>query len=663
MGQIIKPGDRSHLGWSPERTGAFREAFYDFLPNIWINSKELGRVKLGDNLYQAQYRFFDFVFDGLARDVHDFKHLKSRQLGISTGSRALGLFWIGMHDGLKGYSVFDTNPHKEEARLEFIDMIRSLPDSYKFPRIIRENRDLVILENQSMVTFSSAGTKEAKSSGTLGRSSGINFVMNSEMCSWAGGENIVSFKNALAKTYHDRLYLWESTGRGYNLWYEMWQEALKDTHHQACLFSGFWCREDQSIPENDPDFIRYGENPPSEIERDKITQIRERYGHQVTPGQLAWVRRYLDPLAKSEGDSPAEYRGDVLKVREQAWVEEDAWAMADAVFFHPDDLKKAADKQVSDKFKTYMFLTGTEFVDTQVRSAPNSRSIQLKIWEEPDPAGYYVVAADVAHGANENNDRSAIQVLRCYADGCDQVAEYANPLISTRQFAWVIMAIAAWYAGDVGEVFLIIELNGPGGAVVDEIASLKTHLARGYQSREVAEKGLGNIFRNVRNYIYTRPDSMSSGKNWHWKTSPGSGPSSKVRLMERLRDFFSNGMLRVRSMPTLDEMQSVARSGDTIEAGGSKKDDRVISLALGIQCWEQKVRKNLSARKKTRENEAAHRRLTVTDQAFLFNQNMMETLFAGQRRMASRSAADARRASWRDGGGRPRPAQSRRGRW
>lgn len=655
-------GDRSHLGWSPERTGAFRDAFYEFLPHIWINSKELGRAKLGDHLYRAQYRFFDFVFDGLSRDIHDFKHLKSRQMGISTGTRALGLFWLGMHDGLKGYSVWDTNAHKEEARLELIDMLRSLPDSYKFPRIIRENRDLVVLDNQSMVTFAVAGVKESKSSGTLGRSSGINFVMNSEMCSWAGGENVESFKNALAKSYHDRLYLWESTGRGFNLWKEMWDEAKGDVHHQACLFSGWWCKDDQIIAQSDPDFERYALAPLSEIEIYKTGQIKERYDHVVTQEQLAWVRRYLDPLAQTEGDAPAEYKGDTIKVREQCWIEEDSWASADAVFFHPDDLKQAQEKHVSNKFKTYMFQTGVEFVDTKVRTAPNSLAVQFKVWEEPEQDAYYIIAADVAHGTNEFNDRSAIQVLRAYADGCDQVAEYANPLISTKQFAWVIMAIAAWYAGDVAEIYLIVELNGPGRAVWDEIESLKNHLKRGYQSREIAEKGLSDVFRNVRNYIYTRPDSMSSGKAWMWNTSPGTGPSSKIRLMERLRDFFSTGQLRVRSYPTIEEMQSVARNGDKIEAGGTKKDDRVISLALGIQCWEQRARKKLSAAKRTRENESARLRMSVTDQARLFNQNMMETLFSSKRRMANRSAADARRAAWRDGGGRPRAPYVRRGR-
>ena len=336
-----------------------------------------------------------------------------------------------------------------------------------------------------------------------------------------------------------------------------------------------------------------------------------------------------------------------MKVREQSWIEEDSWQMSDAVFFNADDLNRACEKHVSNRFKTYTFQTGLEFIDTKAFPSPNSRSIDFKVWEEPELNACYVVSGDVGYGSNENNDRSAIQVLRCYADGVDQVAEYANPLITARQFAWVVMAVAAWYAGENADVYLIIELNGPGYAVWDEIESLKRNLATGYQSQEVKEKGLQDIFRNVKNYMYTRPDSLGSGKSYQWKTSAGPGPAGKVRLMERLRDFFSNDMIHVRSFPTLEEMQSVSRDGDSIEAQGSKKDDRVMALAFGVRCWEERAKKRLSALRRTRENEKSKRMLTVLDQARLFHSNMLENVFAQKRVSRNKELAMMRRAAWR----------------
>lgn len=168
--------DYSAKGWDAERVAVFREEFSGFQNVCKVNSKEVGPMILGENLYYAQRRFNDFVFDNLAKDIHDIKHLKSRQLGISTDARSLSLFWGGVHDGLRGYMVFDTQPHCEEARLELIEMLVNLPDDYAFPRIARQNRYMIRLENDTVINFASAGVKETRSTGTLGRSSGINFV-------------------------------------------------------------------------------------------------------------------------------------------------------------------------------------------------------------------------------------------------------------------------------------------------------------------------------------------------------------------------------------------------------------------------------------------------------------------------------------------------------
>ena len=107
-------------GWNQAKVDVFRAAFEQFLMHVKINSKEKGQVVLGEHIYRAQRMLLDGIFAGLAEDIHDFKILKSRQLGISTLSRALTLFWIGIHEGLKGYMIFDTDAHKEEARLELL---------------------------------------------------------------------------------------------------------------------------------------------------------------------------------------------------------------------------------------------------------------------------------------------------------------------------------------------------------------------------------------------------------------------------------------------------------------------------------------------------------------------------------------------------------------
>ena len=288
-------------------------------------------------------------------------------------------------------------------------------------------------------------------------------------------------------------------------------------------------------------------------------------------------------------------------------------------------------------------MAGDEFINMRAYKARTIKESELKVWEEPEIGACYVVGIDPAFGENEKNDRSSIQVIRCYADGVDQVAEYSSPLVTTRHLAWVLAAIMGWYGEGNNQVYPIMELNGPGNAVFNALKDLQVYLRIGHHAQQVQEKGLTDIFKNVQTYIYTRPDAMSAGHSWHWITNA----SRKVMIMEALRDYVSNGTFRIRSAELIKEMNSVSRDGDTIEAPGSKKDDKVVAAAMATQCWLEKVKTNLMSQKRTREAEAAKKMMSIKDQVQLFNQNHLEMFFQQKRVQRFRQQATLRRASWR----------------
>lgn len=638
--------EQKHGGWSRKKRLAFERAFYDYLGECEINSKDSGQINLGEYLYDAQKIFFTSVFDGLEQDIHSFDALKSRQLGMSTGTRALSVFWMGMHDGLNGACVFDTDANKNNARREIEMMISGLPGSIEFPGIKTNNRLGISLDNGSSILFMSAGIKQNKSSGVLGRSVGLSMAHCSELCSWENPEGYEAFENSLSDINPNRLYIKESTARGYNTWHTIWTKDRANPSHVKCIFLGWWSKNTQQISKTHPDFLKYGVEPPTDKESKMIAEVHTRYGHQITEQQLAWYRRKMDPAGIGDLEIISEDHGATFRLQEQPSTEEEAWQMTGSIFFNQEKLTEQANTNASKKYSSYMFSTGIEFTDMRTYPAANPRSIELKVWEEPDPESVYVVSADVAYGLSDKNDRSSIQVLRCYADCVEQVAEYAHPLIGTRPFAWVTLALAGWYAGESADVYLIVEQNGPGVAVWDEIDHLKTHLPFGYQPPEVTS-GLANVLRNVRTYVSIRQDSLSGSKRWNWTTSHGTGQNSKIRLMERCRDFTENGMLRIRSLSALEEMRSITREGESIGAAGSKKDDRVMSLALGVRCWEDRVRRMMSARNRTRDNELAKRRQTIQDLAKLYNQNQFQSFLAVkgvERRTQARSLS---RHGWR----------------
>lgn len=628
--------------WTQERADAVKAAFYDYLDHVWVNSKEKGWIILGQNLYGAQERVIEEIFDALASGIHDIKILKSRQLGVSTIIRALMLFWAGVFDGLTGSLVFDTSQHLDEARHEMVNMLERLPEDFEFPREKSNNRYSLQIDNQSRINLSSAGVKESKSSGTLGRGSAVSLVHRSELCSYANVAGLEAFRASMARTNPNRLFVDESTARGFNIWHEIWTAALKD-HHCRCIFVGWWAHPDQIIPRDDPDFEKYGIFPPSKEELIKIEAAKLQYEVIITPEQLAWIRREMDPTAEMEGDADVVFEGDALRKQEQPWTAEEAFQQTGSVFFQAETLTDQSNKFASNKFQTYAFTPGLEFTNMRAVKAGNMKSVELKVWEEPVEDSFYIVSADVAYGHDENNDRSAIQVLRCFSDGLDQVAEYAWPLINTRQFAWVIAALEGWYAGDKSQVFRIVEINGPGEATWNELQSLKRQIGTGYFGNQLAERGLQNIQRNVRNYMYTRSDSAHPGQSMMWKSTT----QLKVAIMERLRDFASNNILRIRSLETIDEMRTVAREGDAINAQGTAKDDRVVSLAMGVRCWDERVRRQLLQLKRTREADTARRRLDIRDQVKMFNDNMITTFLGSKSAVRRNMIAQGRRQAWR----------------
>lgn len=622
--------------WSKAKSEGFRDEFLAFLANVTINSKESGPTCLGDNVFGSQTRMLDAIFEGLEDGIHDFKFLKSRQLGCSTFARAFALFWLGVHDGLQGALILDSDSNKEAARAEIMSMIQNLPAHIKFPRVKSQNRYGITLENGSRLNFLAAGNKKGQTNNSLGASLGLNFIIASEMCKWGNQDGVESLRPSLSKTFPNRLYIWESTARGPNLWKTMWEEAESDDITQRTEFLGWWSRTDQRIKRGTALYKKYGTDDPTDKELERIAQVRELYDVDIDDEQLAWIRHTNDPEQKLE-DGDLE---DPTRLQEQPWTAEDAFQITGSTFFSPAKLSQCM-ASASPDFQSYKFFHGTDFFHTTVERSRSLRDTQLKVWEEPIANSTYVVAADPAFGHDEKNNNSAIQVLRCFADRVEQVAEFADSSTPTSQFAWVIAALCGWYGvGPHGtftnQVEVIIEINGPGEAVLNEFRGLKSVVESPHLRKEASERGLKNIFQNVRNYLYARSDSYGTGNSLHWKTTG----QLKEAIFERLRDFINSETLVIRSMAILQEMKDVVRDGSSIGAPGMQRDDRTFSMAMGIRAWEDKLRRRMLSEGRTKQRDEEQRRVTPADKFAIFNRHQLETFFQ-RKKMARISAARA----------------------
>lgn len=608
-------------GWSKKRVTEFKAAFSDFLRNCKIDSKETG----GDSpliLYGAQKRFLNEVFDGLQKDIHYFVCLKARQLGISTVVRALLVFWAYVHPGLRIALVYDTDSNKEDARQEIKRFVEVLPGSHRLDTA-EHNRYHTVFPNGSRIAYFVAGIKKSKGSGGLGRSRGINCAGCTEISSWGDIEGLRAFERSLAETFHDRLYIWESTARGFNIFHEMWEDAKADDLTKKAIFIGWWAKEIYRISEKThPEmFKRYGTEPPDEHEQARIDLVAERYGHVVDQEQLAWYRHEFDP--NREGDD-REHAGQDIIQQELPWTEEEAFLLSGSEFFPGDRLTETMRQASKKTVRGYNYYMTDEFTGTVVEPAKVAKKAWLKVWQEPEFGATYVLGADPAYGSSDDSYNHCAQVLRCYADGVEQVAEFCSSEPDTRQFAWALVHLAGAYEN----CRFLLELNGPGHAVWNEIRNLRTLIEMGYLRTVAEEHGLTNIFRKVRDYMWAKEDSIQRNPSaFHWETNT----KRKIQVMERLRALFNVNALTINSIECIKEMQKVVRDGDSIAGEGTAKYDRVMAMALAVRAWEDGERPLLIRQNRTRVNEAKRQDLSPVDMQRMFSESIVADFFQKQR--------------------------------
>ena len=629
--------------WSPQKVAVVEKAFWSFARHVRVNSKERGgNYAVVNGLYLAQKRFIHAVFhEALAHDKHTVKWLKRRQLGITTVCEIFDVFWLGIHDGMQGAIIYDTASHSASGRIRIKNIIKHLPKSYAFPRVIGDNREGLLLENDSRLIFMSAGIRQTSSSGVLGRSEGLNYWHRSELCSWENEEGVKSLNSSKSNTYPDRLYLDESTARNYGMWYDIWKAGKENDLEEVTGFAGWWAKDDQRWERGSPHYQRYGLDPPSDEELKRIVVVKEKYDYEIDDEQLAWYRWFVDPSRERE-EEDAE---DSYVISDQPWTEEEAFQQAGSTFYRSDRLQQASAFATTARYQSFRFWPGNTIVDCDMRPARYLREVELKLWEEPVGEAVYVVSGDPAFGHNEANNNSCAQVARCYADGWEQVCEYTSATIEPHHFAWLLWTLVSYYGGPTQNIVLMIcEINGPGEEVWRQYEMTRTLIRDGYMRSAARELGIGNVGGNVRNYVYTRSDSMHVGHSYQFRTQQ----QLKVQLMEGFRNNFHNGIAVVRSMPAIEEMKTITREGDKIGAAQSSgRDDMNFALALANRGWEERLRRMLVRENRTREADKIKRSASLVDRVSLFNRNMLGEFFKVKERQRTQTRiASRQRSRW-----------------
>jgi hypothetical protein len=552
--------------------------FYQFCKHLRIESKEQGMITLGDTLLGTQTYVINEVAKGLQDGIHFFIVLKGRQLGITTISLAMDLYWHFLNPGMQGTLTTDTEENREQFRSTLQMYMDGLPKEYKIP-LMSHNRNQMVLKNRSRMFYQVAGTR---SKGTLGRGKGITFLHGTETSSWGDEEGLASLLASLAETNPLRYYMFESTARGFNMYHDMWTVAKK-ARTQKAIFCGWWRNQLYAADPESDIYRTYWDGKLSAEEKEWTREVRKIYNYEINSRQMAWWRWKLYEGLKDES----------LMYQEFPPTEDYAFIMTGSSFFSTarcTDAMKVAKRIEANYFR---FSMGANFQDTELLKS-NARLSTMTIWEEPVPQGYYVIGADPAYGSSDWADRFCVQVYRCYADGLDQVAEFCTSELNTFQFAWVICYLAGAYRNST----LNLEVNGPGQAVINEMRNLKRQ-ATSMGGQE--GKSLHDVLGNMQHYLWRRNDNFGNVSNSiGWVTTH----NSKERMLNYFKDYFERNMLQVYSTELLDEMKGIVRDQGTIAAYGRGKDDRVIASALACAAYAEQVQPRLIAMRLTREQKA-----------------------------------------------------------
>jgi hypothetical protein len=553
--------------------------FYKFCSQLKIETKEQGLRKM-DNLLGTQTYVMDEIAQGLAEDVHFFVILKGRQLGITTISLALDLYWHFLNPGLQGTLTTDTEENRDMFRSTLSMYMEGLPKEYKIP-LLAHNRNQLSLKNRSRLFYQVAGLR---AKGSLGRGKAITYLHGTETSSWGDEEGLASLLASLAENNPNRMYIFESTARGFNMFHDMYVTARK-ARTQRAIFCGWWRNQFYSVPGDSQIYKVYWDGKLTPEEKEWTRDIKKLYNVEINSRQMAWWRWKL-----YEG-----IKDDALMYQEFPPTEDYAFIMTGTSFFSNarcTDVMKIAKKVDCDYYRYSM---GANFQDTEVLKS-TERLATLKVWEEPIDTAYYVIGADPAYGSSDWADRFCIQVYRCYADGMEQVAEFATSEMNTYQFAWVIAHLAGAYKNST----LNLEVNGPGQAVINELRNLK---------RQASAIGgaighdLMNVLGSMSNYIWRRNDTLGGLSNSiGWLTTA----SSKERMLSYMKDYFERGMMDIYSVDLVEEMKTIVRDGGAIHASGRNKDDRVMAAALACAAYAEQLQPRLMAQKITRSVSRTH---------------------------------------------------------
>lgn len=547
--------------------------YYEFASTIEIPTKDEGVVRYKP--YGTQRYLIEQLLRGICAGIHEFVIVKPRQVGASTAMLTFDAYWMLRNRGLQGLVVADADDNKEIFRDTFSSILRTLPPKFSYP-MRANNRNLTAWTHGSRLAYRVAGTAETKRSKRLGRSLGVSFIHATEVAFWGDQAGFKALRGSMSERHPAACYVWESTANGYNFFYDVWDDAQRAVTIKP-IFLAWWMHELYEAEETSKVHQVYWDGRLTSEEEAWQHEISARYGVVLRPTHWSWYRW---KMAEKMGNDQQTMHQEFPTLPEHAFQ-----ASGQSFLGAPTMAKLHASLTGVLPPETYRYVFGPLIEQSNLVETSESMA-QLKVWEPPKAGEHYVISGDPSFAANPDSDNAVAQVWKASRDKLVQVAEFCSNELTLQQFAWVLCHLTGIYYVHPGQSYMIVELNGPGMAVWQEIQRL---LAWGFGTARQPQ--LLNVLAGVQHYIFRRADSMRGQGAWQWKTTP----QTKSWIMNRLRDQIMSGNVICRSQDLVKELSTVRQSGDLFAAHGRAHDDRALAAAMGVEQWAEQVSPYLNA--------------------------------------------------------------------
>jgi hypothetical protein len=556
-----------------------RDTLIAFCLQMKIPTKDYGLIQFRPS--PTQVYVLDQIISGIESGCHHFVILKCRQARCTTICLTFVLYWCFKHEGIIGHFIADNDKRRiynKELVSRFIKTVEHDPD-WHIP-FNKSNKELISFLNGSLLSFSCANTRNK---GSLGISMGVSLVHATECARWTDEEGLKSLYPSLSRVNPNRLYIFESTARGHNLFKKMWDVA-KSSVGQKAIFIGWWLHELYRFEKDSPEYEAYWTASPalSQDEERWTRIVKNRYGVDVGPERIAWWRYTLYQ----------EFHDDLETMyQEYPPYPEVAFQFSGSPYITKPALTKHLERAAEDvdRAKYFRFHLGETFRETRVEEVAPDTWCDLVVWSPPrEGTGIvYAIGVDPIHGANENSDNACIEIFRSYSDRFEQCAEFCKRGIPAFQLAWITLYLCGAYSSDT---MYCVELQGGGQEVEHEINRCRNSVAEGFGVE------FSNYFQGLQTYTYTRPDAVArsySSKNQ--KTTS----SLKATMMEAIRDWCETGRMIIRSTKLVYELSRMVRlPNGVVEAADSRfGDDRVMATGIALNIYNDHQKWNIGGTK------------------------------------------------------------------